>query len=33
MPLIFNFRGQKHDLLKRTFYTFMIMRFLGYIEQ
>ena len=33
MPLIFIFIGQKHDLLKRTFYAYIAMRFLRSIEQ
>jgi hypothetical protein len=31
--LIFNFLGQKHDFLKRTFNAVIIMRFKGFIEQ
>jgi hypothetical protein len=27
------FIGQKHDLLKRTFYAYIVIRFLEFIEQ
>jgi hypothetical protein len=30
MSLSFIFTGQKHDLLKRTFFAFIVMRFLGF---